>query len=154
MEVSVVFNQTENRNVHHACHFYCLGNNHGNKLLRRGYDDNAVNRQGLEDGQRYVTGSRRHINKHKVYICPDGIAPKLLYHAGEQRPAPNNRVRIILQKHIGRKHLQTAGSSQRQNTDFVGFGLAVYAKVMSHGRTGDISIQNSTALTAALHTAC
>ena len=119
MEVGIVFYQTENGYVHHLCHLHCFGNNHGNQFLRRGYDDNAINGQGLEHSQGNIASSGRHIHKHKVDVSPNNICPELFNHIGNHRTTPNNRVRFVGQEHIGTDDFNTTCRGQGHNANFV-----------------------------------
>ena len=50
LQVAHVLYQTDDRNVHLLCHLHGLCHDHGNQLLRRGHDDDAIHRKGLEYG--------------------------------------------------------------------------------------------------------
>ena len=41
-----------------------------------------------KDGHRNITGSRRHVHKHKVYAAPDRIGPELFYRIGDNGTPP------------------------------------------------------------------
>ncbi len=53
-----VFNNAEHGDIHHARHVHGLFNYHGNEILRRGNNNDACNRQGLEHRQGNIARSR------------------------------------------------------------------------------------------------
>ena len=95
--VTHIFDDTNDRNIHHLCHFDSFSYDHRYQFLWGGYNDDAVNRDGLEYSQRNITGSRRHIDKHIIDIFPHYILPKLFHRAGNDRTTPNNRICSIFQ---------------------------------------------------------
>ena len=50
LQVTHVLYQAKNRNIHLLCHLHSLCHDHGNQLLRRGYDDDAIHRKRLKYG--------------------------------------------------------------------------------------------------------
>ena len=98
--VGHILNDANNGDVHEGRHVDSLLHYHRNEILRSGYDNDAVDGQGLEHGQRHISGSRRHINKHIVDIVPDHIGPELLYGACYDRTTPDNGIGIVFKQEI------------------------------------------------------
>lgn len=76
-EVAVVLYDTEHRNAHHLCHLVGFHDDHAHQILRGRYDHYAVYRKRLENGQRNITGSWRHIDEEIVQVAPDDVGPEL-----------------------------------------------------------------------------
>ena len=89
-EIAHIFHEAEDRHVHQLCHIDRLFHDHGDQLLRAADDHDAVERQRLENGQRNVTRSGRHIDEHKVDVVPNDLAPELLDRACDDRAAPDD----------------------------------------------------------------
>ena len=112
----------------------------------RGNNHNTINGQALEHGQRHVTGSGRHIDKHIVHIFPNHIGPELLYRAGNDGTTPDHRIRAVIQQQIDGHNLD-AGTSHGRIQAFLRSTLALAdAKGSGCGRTGNIRIQNANPL--------
>ena len=61
-EVGHVFDDAEDGDVHHFCHFDGFGDDHGDEFLGRGDDDDACDGEGLEDGEGDVAGAGGHVD--------------------------------------------------------------------------------------------
>ena len=149
--IAVVFDDAQNRDVHHFSHLNCLGDNHGYQLLRRGHDDDAVDRQRLKDRQRNVTGSWRHIDEHKVNILPDDIGPELLNSTGDNRTSPDNRIRSVFHQQIDGANVNAGLGSHRVNAFLCCTQCAGQTKALRDRRAGDIGIQNAAVCALTLH---
>ena len=95
LEIAHILNNAENGDLHHLSHFDRLFNDHADQLLGRGDNYNAVERNALENSQRNVAGSRRHIYKHVVYVVPKYVRPELLYRSRYHWRAPYNGVGVV-----------------------------------------------------------
>ena len=142
-EVGHIFHDTQNGHIHHFRHFYSLIHNHANQLLRRSYNNNAVNRDRLENSQRNIPCAGWHINEHIVHIPPDNILPELLYGFRNNRPSPDYRICIIIQQKINRHHLNALFGFAGQNPHLCAIRLFCHTKCLGDGRACDIRIQNS-----------
>ena len=132
----------DDRNVHQLRHFDCLFDNHGYQLLRRGHDDQTVQRQRLEYRQRDVTSTRRHVHIHHIDVTPDHIVPELVDDPGQHRTAPDNRIGRVLQKRVDGNHLDACFGNHRCDL-FIRTGrLAPDAERLRDRRPGNIRIQN------------
>ena len=100
LEIAHVLDYAEHGDVHELCHVDGLCNDHGNKLLGRGDDNDAVNGQRLENRQRNVACSGRHIDKHVVNIVPQHVAPELSNNAGDNGTAPNDGVGLVVENKV------------------------------------------------------
>ena len=76
-DVGHVLDEPEHCYLHHLRHPHGFAHDHLDEVLGGGDDDDALNREGLEDGQRDVTGSRRHIHEQEVNITPVALSPEL-----------------------------------------------------------------------------
>ena len=65
--ITHIFYNSQYRDIHHFCHFNRLAHDQGYQILRGGYDDDAVQGQGLEYGQGNISRSRRHIHKDNLH---------------------------------------------------------------------------------------
>ena len=92
LQIGVVLNEAQHRNVHHVGHLHSFGNDHRHQILGGGNNDHTVDGQALEYSQGHVAGSGRHIYEHIVHVFPDHIGPELLHRAGDDRAAPHNRI--------------------------------------------------------------
>ena len=91
-QIAHVLHYAQNGDIHLLCHINSLCHDHAYQLLRRGNDDNSVYRKRLENRQRHVAGSRRHIHKHIVHVLPQGFRPELLYSACDHRASPDHGI--------------------------------------------------------------
>ena len=91
-EVAVVLYDTEHRNAHHLCHLVGFHDDHAHQILRGRYDHYAVYRKRLENGQRNITGSWRHIDEEIVQVAPDDVGPELFYGSCDDRSSPDDRL--------------------------------------------------------------
>ena len=150
-EIAVVFHKTEHRHLHHVGHAYRFPHNHGHQLLRRGDDNHAVYRQGLEYRQRNVPRSGRHIDKHIIDVLPDHIRPELLHRARDDRAAPEHRVAGIVQQEVNGHNLNTRSAHGRMQARLLRPGTFLHTEGFGDGGPSDIRVQNCRAHSAALH---
>ena len=98
--IAHVLDQSEHGDVHHLCHVESLFDYHCDKILR-GRDDNySVDGQALENGQRHIARSGRHIDKHIVDIAPNDLRPELLNNSGNNRSAPDDRRILFFEQEV------------------------------------------------------
>ena len=149
-KVAHVLHHAEHGHVHHLSHFDSLFYDHAHQLLRRGDDDNAVERDALKNRQRNIAGSGRHIHKHIVNIVPQHVAPKLLDGAGDHRRTPNDGVGLIFEQQVDGHHLNAGFGAHRQNAQLVADSLFGDAKGLGDRGTRDVGVQNRGVLAAAV----
>ena len=58
--------------------------------MRRSHDDDAVDWQRLEDGERNVPGSRGHIDVKLIDVAVSDVAPELLHQSADDGSPPND----------------------------------------------------------------
>ena len=154
-EVAHILNKTEDRNIHFLRHVDRLLNDHGDKLLRGGNDDDSIDRKRLKYSKRHIAGSRRHIYEHIVDILPECLTPELFHCTCDHRTTPDHRICLILQKHIGGDHLNTSGGSRRDKE--LSIRSHCHAIMNPKGsrdrRTCDIRIKDSYSRTRRAHAA-
>ena len=63
LNIAHVLDNAQNGDVHLLGHVDRLGDDHRDQILRARDDDDAVDRQRLEDGERDVACSRRHVDQ-------------------------------------------------------------------------------------------
>ncbi len=148
--IAHVFDYAKNGNMHHVGHGHCLGNNHGNQLLRRGNYQNAIQRNRLKHRQRHVTRSGRHIDKQKINVFPKDVRPELRDHICNNRSTPNNGVCFILQHQVHAHHINAGFAGARQHTLVLHHGTPMNTKRLRNGRTCNIGVQHTSAVTAAM----
>lgn len=95
-EVAHVFDDAYDGDGHHFGHLDGLFDDHADKLLGGGDDDDAVKRERLEDAQGDVAGAGGHIDEEIVYV-PDDVGPELGHDAADDRAAPDDGVGFVIQ---------------------------------------------------------
>ena len=154
-QITHVFNQSQNRNIHLLRHVDRFCHDHRNQLLRGSHNDNTCQRQGLKYSQRHIAGSRRHIDKHIINVLPECLAPELLNHAAHNRSTPNYRIRLMLQNQVRRKNLYPRRSRARQHQLIRCHTYhAVNAKCLRDRRSCNIGIENANAVVSRTHLTC
>ena len=151
LEVAVVLHHAEQRDVHHLRHLDRLAHDHGNQILRRGDDQDAVHRQGLEHGQRHVARAGRHIDEQEVHVVPNHVRPELLDRLRNDRAAVDDRVVLIGQDKVDRDHLHAALAARGQDAFFAALELVMHAESLGDGRAGDIRVQHAAGVALAGH---
>ena len=139
--------------MHHLGHAYGLGHDHGDKLLRRGDDHDAVHRQGLEDRQGHVARSGRHVDEQIVDIFPHDVRPELLDGAGDDRAAPDDGVGLVREQEVDGHDLDAGAGAVGIQEVLAAHGAAVDAEGLRDGRAGDVGIEHGRLMAAALHLA-
>ncbi|MPN22644.1 hypothetical protein SDC9_170027 [bioreactor metagenome] len=150
-EVGVILHQTDNRNIHHLCHFDGFPHNHGNQFLRGGDYQDAVNRNGLEDSERNISGSRRHVDEHEIHILPDDFRPELLDRIGQNRTAPQHGICLVFQQQVDRHDVNLCFGSNGKQAILIGFRLSSDAEGFGDRRTRNIRIQNCGMIPPPIH---
>ena len=150
-EVGHVLNYAEHALVHHPGHVHGLFNYHADELLRARDDYHAVHGQGLEHGQRDVARPGGHVDEHVVHIVPHDVGPELLYRAGDDRPAPDHGVRLVREQDVHAHHLYAGGAAHGQYEILPAARHLVYAEHLRHAGAGDVRVEDSGAVAAALH---
>jgi hypothetical protein len=148
--IAHVLNKTENRNVHHIRHISRLADDHGNELLGARYDHDTVKRKALENGERYVTGAGRAVNKKNVNVAPNSILPELLYGTRDNRTSPDNGSGFLFKKKVYGHHFDTLLCGGREHSVLASGYLTLDSKSLGNGRTGDIGIKYAYAVALAL----
>ena len=153
-QVAHVFHKAEHGNMHQLRHADRLLDDHGDKLLRGGDDDDAVYGERLEYRQRHIARSGRQIDKHPVDLAPNDIRPELLDGARDDGTAPHDRVGLLGQQQIDAHNLDAGFGESRENAVVICGTVAVQPEYLGNGRAGDIGIQNGDFFAAAAHCDC
>ena len=148
-EAGEVLHHPEHGNVHHLRHTDGLFHDHGDELLRRGHDDDAVDRKRLKYRQRHIAGARRHIHEQEIHVAPDHIRPELLDNVCDHRPAPHDRVVAVLKQKIDGHHADAGSGPGRVQRFAVALRAAMQAKRLGDGGAGHIRIEDADAFAAA-----
>ena len=149
--IAHVFHNAKDGNLHHFGHLHSLANDHADQLLRTGYNNDAIYRQGLEHGQRHIAGSRRHIDKQKVNVVPDHFLPELLDRTGNHGAAPHNGGFLIFQQQVDGHDLDAGVAFHRVDAVLGAHGRAMNAEQFGDGRAGNVSIQHADLVAFAAH---
>ena len=150
-EIAHVFDEAEDGDVHDFRHLQGLFDDHGDELLRRRDDEDAVDRQGLEYCQGDVARSRRHVDEHVVDIAPDDVGPELFYGAGNDRSAPYDGSRRVFQEYVHGHDFNARFCFYRENAVGVSCSPFCQAEGLRDGRAGDVGVEDSRLKAAALH---
>ena len=148
--IAHVLNEAQNGHLHHLRHLDRLLHHHGDELLGGGHHDNAVQRDGLEDGEGHVPGARGHVDKEIVAV-PQHVRPELLDNAGDDRAPPDHWVRFIGEEQVGAHHLDAGAGLHGVNALLAAHGLAVDAEGLGDGGAGDVRVQNAGGMAPAAH---
>ena len=141
--IAVILYDSKYRNLHHLCHVVSFLNDHLNKILRRTYDHDSVDRKGLEYSKRYITGSRRHIYKEIVYFIPDNIGPELFYHICKDRSSPDNRSVFCWKKKVNGHNLNPICGFHRIDSVIICLCSTGQSIHLRDRRSCDICIQDT-----------
>ena len=144
-EVGHVLDETDDRHTHLIRHVYSLRHDHGNKVLRRGDDDDTVDREGLENSQRNIAGSWWHVDEHVVDVLPLNLRPELLDGLCDEGTTPDDRVGLVLEQEVRGDDFDTVGTSVWNHELAIwGDADAVIRQTegLRDGRTGDIGIED------------
>ena len=132
--------------MRHVCRF---ADDHGDQVLRAGNDDNTVQRHGLKDGERNVSGSGRAVHQKNVHI-PNGLLPELLHRSGNQRAAPDHRLGFVAQEQIDRDHIDSGFAGGGDHAVLVAVNFNVFhSESLRNRRPGNIRVQNADAVALA-----
>ena len=144
--VGHVLHQTEHGNVHHIGHVDGLADDHADQILRGGDDDHAVQRDALENRQRHVARSRRHVDNHYIQLTPGDVLPKLLDRPGDDRAAPDDRRIVVFKHQVDAHYLDALFGFGGEDVLAVAERLVVDAEHARDGGTGDIRIEHADAV--------
>ena len=150
-EIAHILDEAENRHIHQSSHLDRLFHDHRDQILRTGHNDDPVYRQGLKNGQRDISGSRRHIDEHIVHITPDNIRPELGHGPGNHRAAPDDGIGLVLEQQVDRHDLDTGAGLNRQDPQLIADRTGLEAEHLGNGRAGDIGVQHGDVMPAAAH---
>ena len=148
-DIAHVFYDADDGDVHLLRHLHGLLHDHGDKLLRGGDDDDAVERDGLEDAQWHVARAGGHIDEQIVHI-PGNIRPELLDDTADDGAAPDDGIGLILQKQVDGHDLDAAVADAGVERGLRADGLVVHAEGLRDGGTGDIGVHDADLVTAAV----
>ena len=144
-EVGHVLHETDDRHAHLIRHVHGLRHDHGHEVLRRGDDDDTVDRKGLENGQRNIAGSWWHVDEHVVDVLPLNLRPELLHGLRDEGTTPDDRVGLVLEQEVRGHDFDAAGTSVRDHELAIrGNANAVVRQTegLRDGRAGDIRIED------------
>src|ERR687895_2760531 len=85
------------------------------RRLRRRHDHELRLRQQLRQRHRHVAGARRQVDQQVVELAPVHVLQELADRLVEHRPAPGDRLVLLVQEELDRDHLNAAVSVQRQD---------------------------------------
>ena len=111
----------------------------------------AVHRQRLENRQRHVAGSRRHIHKQEIHILPDHVLPELLDRTGNDGTTPDNGGFLVLQKQVDAHDVNADTALDGQDAVLGAAGGAAHAEQLGNGRAGDVGVQNTDLVAQTAH---
>ena len=98
--VAHVLSDAEGWHVHQIDHLQALAHDHVGQALWRGDHEHAANFHALHDSQRHIAGSWWQVNDEIVEIAPANIGDELLYNAGDEGAAPNDRIVVVWQEEV------------------------------------------------------
>ena len=136
-----------------AGHVQRLLHDHGDELLRRGDDDDAVHGQGLVDRERDVAGARRHVHEHEVHVLPDELGPEFLDHAGDDGAAPDHGVGVVLQQEVHGDDVDARPRTHGKQAVLVPDGALLQPEEPGDGRAGEVGVQDGGMKPLRLHLA-
>ena len=150
-DIRHIFHDAEDGNIHLLRHIHGFADDHRYQLLRRGHNDETIHGQGLEYGERHITGAGRHIHKHKIHIAPDHIGPELFHGAADHGAAPDHGLIFFFQKQIDGHDFNAVLGQGGDQTFVTAFGALMDAEALGNGRTGKVRVQDGRAVAAAVH---
>ena len=142
-EVAVVLYDTEHRNAHHLCHLVGFHDDHAHQILRGRYDHYAVYRKRLENGQRNITGSWRHVDEEIVQVAPDDVGPELFYGSCDDRSSPDDRLFLARKQEVDGHYLYAVCCNCRVNALVIYVCRSFQAIHFRDGRSCDIGIEDT-----------
>ena len=116
--------------------------------MRRSDDHDAGEGNGLENAERHIAGARRYINEQIIHI-PQNVCPELLNNAADDRTAPDDGIRLVVEQEVDGHDLDAGRTEAGQKRVLRADGLVVYAEGFGNGWTGDIGVQNADAVSLA-----
>ena len=141
-KITEVFHDGKNGHIHHLCHVAGFFHDHAHQFLGRGYYDDAVYRHGLENGQRHVAGSGRHIHQKEIHVAVDHIGPELLDGSGDDGTPPYHRIRFILQQQVDRHDLDSHTAFHGEYAPVSHEGVTVEPEGFRDRGTGHVGVQD------------
>ena len=150
-KVRHILNDAENGDVHKPCHINGLLDDDADHLLRARNDHDAVNREALENGERYVARSGRHIDEHIINIAPVYVRPELTNNSGNDRAAPYYGVRGLIEEKIHTHKLYPGRGLNGEESGFRSGGTLPYAELGWNGGAGYIRIEHGNGVAAPSH---
>ena len=151
--VAHVLHKTQNRDVHHARHVDGLGDDHAHELLGAGDHDDAGDRQALEDRERHVARSGRHVDEHILNLFPLDVRPELGDGARDDGAAPDDGVGLVREQQVDAHQLDAGAGAAGIEEILAAHGAAVDAEGLRDRGAGDIRIKDGRLMAAALHLA-
>ena len=151
--VGHVLDDAEHGHVHHVGHVDGLVDDHADELLRGRDDDHARHGQGLEHRQRHIARSGRHVDEHIVHVVPLHVGPELGHGAGDDRAAPDDGVGLVRKQEVDGHDLDAGAGTVGIQEVLAAHGAAVDAESLRDRRAGDVGIEHSGLMAAALHLA-
>ena len=104
-----IFDHSKNGNLHHGSHVAGLVDDHGYKVLARCDENDAVKRNRLEDSERHVACSRRHVDKKNIQGAPVDLSPELLNKRIKNRTSPDYGSLLVLKEKIYAYYFNACG---------------------------------------------
>ena len=136
-DVAHVLHEADDGNVHLLGHLHGLFHDHGDEVLRGGDNDDAVERDGLEDAQRHIARAGGHIDEEVVDI-PDHVRPELLDNAADDGAAPDDGIGLVLEQQVDGHQLHTCAAGAGIKPCLRAGGLVVHAEGLGDRGTRDI----------------
>ena len=150
-EAAHVLDDAEHRYLHHIRHVHGLRDDHPYKILRRRDDYYPAYRQGLEHRQRHIARSGRHIDEHIVHVRPHHVRPELRDRARNDRAAPHNRLRLILEDEVDGHDLYPGVRRDGDKVLLSAGRVLVDAEGLRYRRACDVRVEHRAVVAAALH---
>ena len=149
LDIAHVFDHAQHADLQLAAHVDRFGDDHGHHRLRRGDHDDAIHRDGLQHGQRHITGSRRHVDEQHIQFAPDDVGIKLLDRVGDDRSSPDHRLVFIFHQEVERHALDALFADDRFDRIVAAIGLLVFQSQQARNAgTGNIRIHDADLIAA------
>ena len=148
--IAHVLHKADDGNIHFFGHLHGLFHDHGDEVLRGGDNDDAVERNGLEDAQRHIARAGGHIDEEVVDI-PDHVRPELLDNAADDGATPDDGIGLVLEQQVDGHQLHTCAAGAGIKPCLRAGGLVVHAEGLGDRGTRDIGVHDADLEAAAVH---
>ena len=140
--VTHVLHDAEDGHVHLLEHRNAFPHDAQRRLLRRGDDDAAIERDDLAEGKLRVASAGRKVHEQIIQVAPRHAGDELLNRLLNHRPAPDDGL-IVVQKKADAHQLHAVADGRNHFFIHADFRAALHAHHQRNARAVDVAIEQA-----------